>query len=426
MASTRAADLGHLTTATSRAILLRAASRARDGALALREGTAVRLFGHGKTLATVTVNDPRSYRALLTSGSVGLGRSYVEGWWDADDLTGVVQALYRWSTPMREVLDRLGRAPLPWIGPRPRRPDLSPRADRRNIAAHYDLSNEFFEMMLDPTMSYSCAIFAGTTATGTRSTLEAAQVAKLDRICEKLELNEHDHLVEVGTGWGGLAVHAAAKYGCRVTTTTISQAQREYATKRVADAGLSHLVSVLGEDWRDLQGKYNKLVSVEMIEAVDWRLYSKLMRRFSDLLHDDGVALVQAIVIDDASYNRAKRHKDFIRDMVFPGSCIPSVQALVSAMASGSDLRLVGLEDIGAHYAPTLAAWASNLRDKRPSVDDLGIPEHVQRMWALYLAYCEASFLEGHISDVQILLAKPGLMRRRGGQHELAGHIDGQ
>jgi cyclopropane-fatty-acyl-phospholipid synthase len=421
---TGAADFGHLTSVASRALLLRAVSHARGGALQLQDGATVRRLGHGNTLATVTVNDPRAYRALLASGSVGLGRSYVEGWWDADDLTGVVQALYRWSTAMRALLDRLGRAPLPWVGPGLRRAELSPSADRRNIAAHYDLSNEFFELMLDPTMSYSCAIFSATTTTGTPSALEAAQIAKLDRICEKLELSEYDHLVEIGAGWGGLAVHAAAKYGCRVTTTTISQAQRDYATKRVADAGLSHLVSVLGEDWRDLRGKYNKLASVEMIEAVDWRLYPKLMRRFSELLDDEGLALVQAIVIDDASYNRAKKHKDFIRDMVFPGSCIPSVQALVGAMTPGGGLRLVGLEDIGGHYAPTLAAWASNLREKRSRVDQLGIPEHVQRLWALYLAYCEASFLEGHISDVQMLLAKPGRMRRRGGEHEQAGGLD--
>ena len=275
--------------------------------------------------------------------------------------------------------------------------------DKRNIAEHYDLSNDFFALMLDETMTYSCAVFDRPGAT-----LAEAQRAKIDRLCTKLELAPTDHLVEIGSGWGGLALHAATRYGCRVTTTTISDAQRTYVEKRVADAGLAGRITVLELDWRDLKGQFDKLVSVEMVEAVDWRWHDQFLARYADLLTDDGLAAIQAIVIDDRSFERAKRHRDFVRRMVFPGGCLPSLASLTISLARATDLRIVDLEDIGRHYAETLRRWADTLASHTDTVAALGVGPEFRRLWDLYLAYCEASFLERHISDVQLVLAKPG------------------
>ncbi len=252
-------------------------------------------------------------------------------------------------------------------------------------------------------MTYSCAVFERPSAT-----LAEAQETKIDRLCTKLELAPTDHLVEIGSGWGGLAVHAAARYGCRVTTTTISDAQRTYVEKRVADAGLADRITVLGVDWRDLTGRFDKLVSVEMIEAVDWRWHDQFLAKCADLLTNDGLAAIQAIVIDDRSFERAKRHRDFVRRMVFPGGCLPSVASLTTSLSRATDLRIVDLEDIGRHYVETLRRWAERLATHSDAVAALGVGREFRRLWDLYLAYCEASFLERHISDVQLVLAKSG------------------
>jgi len=362
----------------------------------------MRRLGTGEPVARVTVHDPRAYGALLRSASVGLGASYVAGWWDAEDLTTLVQVLFRRTRPLRARLDGLGR-PASVVFDVPARLMAPVRADdRRNVRAHYDLSNDFFALMLDETMTYSCALFEHSDAT-----LGDAQVAKIDRLCVKLDLQPDDHLVEIGSGWGGLALHAAERYGCRVTTTTISEAQRTYVAKRVAEAGLANRVTVLGEDWRDLRGRFDKLASVEMIEAVDWRHHDKFLAACAALLAEDGLAVLQAIVIDDRSFERAKRHQDFVRRMVFPGGCIPSVASITASLARSTDLRIVDLEDIGRHYAETLRRWAANLHSRRADVERLGVEPAFRRLWALYLAYCEASFLERHVSDVQLVLAKP-------------------
>jgi cyclopropane-fatty-acyl-phospholipid synthase len=275
--------------------------------------------------------------------------------------------------------------------------------DKRNIAEHYDLSNDFFALMLDETMTYSCAVFERPGAT-----LAEAQEAKIDRLCSKLELAPTDHLVEIGSGWGGLAVHAATNYGCRVTTTTISDAQRTFVEGRVADAGLADRITVVELDWRDLQGRFDKLVSVEMVEAVDWRWHDQFLAKCAHLLTPDGLAAIQAIVIDDRSFERAKRHRDFVRRMVFPGGCLPSVASLTASLARATDLRIVDLEDIGHHYPETLRRWADTLASHADAVTALGVGQEFRRLWDLYLAYCEASFLERHISDVQLVLAKSG------------------
>jgi cyclopropane-fatty-acyl-phospholipid synthase len=383
--------------------VLAAGRRARGAAIDVTERGETFRLGRGELVARVTVHDRRAYGALLRSGSVGLGTSYVAGWWDADGLIGLVRALSRHTRPLRQRLDRLGGA---WgavldVPARLATPDRDD--DKRNVAEHYDISNDFFALMLDETMSYSCALFERP-----RATLAEAQETKIDRLCTKLELAPSDHLVEIGSGWGGLAVHAATRYGCRVTTTTISDAQRTYAEKRVADAGLSDRITVLGEDWRDLTGRFDKLVSVEMVEAVDWRWHDRFLGKCADLLVDDGLAAIQAIVIDDRSFERAKRHQDFVRRMVFPGGCLPSVASLTASLARATNLRIIDLEDIGHHYVETLRRWADNLAGHADAVEGLGVEPDFRRLWDLYLAYCEASFLESHISDVQLVLAKPG------------------
>ena len=257
--------------------------------------------------------------------------------------------------------------------------------------------------MLDPTMAYSCGFFADE---GT--SLEAAQVAKFEMIAAKLRLGPEDHVIEIGTGWGGFAIHAAARHGCRVTTTTISEAQRSLAEKRVAEHGLSDRVTVLGEDYRDLRGRYDALVSIEMIEAVDWRRHDQFFATCARLLTDKGRMALQAITIEDASYERAKLHDDFIRAMVFPGGCLPSVSTIAASVARTSNLRIVDLEDIGPHYAETLRRWRANLVAQRPAVEALGFDGRFWRFWSLYLCYCEAAFMERHVSDVQLVLARPG------------------
>lgn len=401
----------------ARSIVRSLAGRGPGGTLLITEGPEgdATPIGTGDPVVRLTVNDPRAYVALLQRGSIGLGEAYAAGWWDSDDVTGFVRLLARRTAALMLASERLARATKARDVLSRRAPGR--RSDKRNIQAHYDVSNDFYELMLDPTMSYSCAVFDADARSGRGPseplTLQQAQEAKLTRICDKLALTPADHLVEIGTGWGGLALHAARNYGCRVTTTTISVAQRLYAEKRFADAGMADRIEVIDKDWRDLDGSYSKLVSVEMIEAVDWRNHAEFLRKCGDLLEPDGLGAIQAIVIEGGSFQRAKHHDDFIRSMIFPASCLPSVASLTNDMI-GSGLKLVGLEDIGNNYAETLATWRANLAANDEAVAKLGLPEEFHRIWNLYLCYCEAAFLEGHISDVQLLVAKERGWGQRG------------
>ena len=391
----------------ARSLVQALAKRGKGGVLEVTESGRTRRLGTGDPVARVTVHDSRTYGALLRSGSVGLSASYVAGWWDTDDLTTLVQVLFRQTRPLRARLDALGRAAGAVLDGPTRRRAPGQAADRRNVQAHYDLSNDFFALMLDDTMTYSCALFENPGIS-----LRDAQAAKIDRLCRKLELGPGDHVVEIGSGWGAFALHAAGHYGSRVTTTTISDAQRIHVAGRVAAAGLGDRITVLGSDWRDLRGRFDKLVSVEMIEAVDWRHHDQFLAACAALLADDGLAALQAIVIADASFERAKRHRDFIRAMVFPGGCLPSVASITASLARTSELRIVDVEDIGEHYPQTLRCWAQNLESHADEVARLGVGTEFRRLWALYLAYCEAAFLERHVSDVQMVLAKPAWRAR--------------
>ena len=354
----------------------------------------------------IEVLDPGFYRAAAAQGSVGVGEAYMDGLWRCDDLVALVRLLVINRDRLDDMetgLARFGGWLLRgWHALR-----RNTRAgSRRNIAAHYDLGNDLFELFLDKSMMYSSAIFADE-----NESLETAQWRKLERICRKLDLQPGDHLVEIGTGWGGLAVHAASRFGCRVTTTTISKEQHALAVQRVAAAGLSDRVTVLLEDYRDLQGQYDKLVSIEMVEAIGHQYLDTYLAKCASLLKPEGLALIQAITIEDHRYQQALGSVDFIKRFIFPGSFIPCVSALTGAAARASDLRLVNLEDIGPSYALTLRHWRQRFMDRLDEVRRQGYDERFIRMWEFYLCYCEGGFMERSIGDVHLLLARPGNRR---------------
>ena len=373
------------------------------GRLVLHEGERSFAFGPGGRESHLFVHDPAFYAELALGGSVGAGESYMLGHWSADDLTAVMRLLLR-NRPALEAMDGgLARAAAPlraaahWLRRNTR------AGSRRNISAHYDLGNDFFELFLDETMMYSCALFEDPAAT-----LAEAQRAKLDAVCRKLALGPGDHVLEIGTGWGGFALHAASRYGCRVTTTTISRNQHALARERVRAAGLEERVTVLLEDYRDLRGRYDKLVSIEMIEAIGHQYFGEFFRCCDARLAPGGRMLMQAITIADQRYEAARGEVDFIKRYIFPGCCIPSVTALAHAMTASSTLRIEQLEDIGPHYATTLARWRDNLLAGASRVRALGLPESFLRMWEFYLCYCEAGFAERALGDVQAVLRKDG------------------
>lgn len=350
----------------------------------------------------VTVHRNRLWRRVTFGGLIGAIDAYVDGDWDTNDLTALAQLFSRNIDHTARLDSGLGRLLQPieklrhWLGRNTR------AGSRRNIAAHYDLSNEFFELMLDPTMSYSSGIFERPDAT-----LTDASVAKIDRLCRKLALSPRDHLLEIGAGWGGFAMRAASQYGCRVTTTTISRAQHDYVARRVAAAGLADRITVLLSDYRELTGRYSKLVSVEMIEAVGAEYYRTFFETCAARLEPDGVMALQAITVADQRFEAARRAPDFIKRDIFPGSCIPSVAALLAAASPASDFRLVDLEDFTPDYARTMAAWRANLEAKRHEVAAM-TTEAFRRRWMFYLSYCEGGFLERHTGLVQLVLARGG------------------
>ena len=357
--------------------------------------------------AHIRVHDERFFGSIALGGSVGAGEAYARGWWTSDNPTDVIRLFVR----NEQALDGLERGLARLTSPLMRGFHALRRntraGSRRNIAEHYDLSNDFFALMLDETMTYSCGIYESE-----ESTLREASLAKIDRICEKLGLGPDDHLLEIGTGWGALAVRAASKYGARVTTTTVSEAQHEIAARRIAEAGVESKVELLLCDYRDLTGTYDKIVSVEMIEAVGHHYFGTFFETASRLLADDGEMMLQAITITDQRYDEARKSVDFIKRYIFPGCCIPSVTALLGAATRDSDLRLFHMEDITPHYARTLADWRENLFANLDEVRALGMTDEFVRMWEFYLCYCEGAFAERYIGDVQMLLTKPGSRRQ--------------
>jgi cyclopropane-fatty-acyl-phospholipid synthase len=388
-----------------RSLVIRHFRQLHDARLVLQDGIGTVELGTGNAglRVRVQVTNPAFYRAVIARGSVGAGEAYMAGDWRCDDLVSLVRLLVR----SRELLDGMekGWARLGgWLlrgGQHLRRNTLE--GSRRNISAHYDLGNEFFALFLSPDLMYSSAYW-----TPEDDTLASASTRKLDLICRKLQLSADDHVVEIGTGWGGFALHAATHYGARVTTTTISREQHALATQRVARAGLSDRVTVLLEDYRALSGQYDKLVSIEMVEAIGAEYLDTYFRQLGRLLKPNGLALLQAITIEDQRYAQALKSVDFIKHHVFPGSFIPSIQAMLTAKTHSSDLALVHLEDFGLSYARTLKAWRERFLAQLDAVRQLRFDERFIRLWEFYLAYCEGGFRERSIGVAHLLLAKPG------------------
>lgn len=386
--------------------ILQRLKKLQHGQLTITDGNEKYVFGRITQTAsidvTIHVHDARFYGEIAFGGSIGAGEAYMLGYWTSDNLTDVIRLMcinqsvmdtleggYLWMTrPLMKVLH--------WLN------SNTTEGSRKNIAAHYDLGNEMFALFLDPTMMYSSAMFNAET-----ETLQAASELKLKTICEKLDLKPSDHVIEIGTGWGGFAIYAASHYGCKVTTTTISKQQFELAKIRVSAAGLDDKITLLLEDYRHLQGQYDKLVSIEMVEAVGYQFYDTYFSKVSKLLKPDGMALIQAITIADQRYESAKSSVDFIQRYIFPGSCIPSNTAMLNSITKVSDLRLFDLEDIGPHYATTLKLWRENFFKHLYEVRKLGYSEEFIKMWEFYLCYCEGGFAERALGDVHLLLAKP-------------------
>lgn len=385
-----------------RRAVLRRLEGLRGGTLVLRENGRRWRFGDGPEVR-VDVLAPAFWGAVALRGSVGAGESYMDGLWRCDDLVGLMRLLLRNRTVLDRVEGGLARLSAPLRGLFHRMNRNSRSGSRRNIAAHYDLGNAFYSLWLDETLMYSCALFERP-----GMTLAEASTAKLERICRRLDLGPDDQVLEIGTGWGGFALHAAARFGCRVTTATISAQQYELARQRVREAGLEDRVRVVLEDYRDLRGQYDKLVSIEMVEAVGAEHLHAYFRQCARLLKPDGAMLLQSITIADQRYEQALREVDFIQKHIFPGGFLPSVTSLTAAMTRAGDLRTVHLDDIGPHYAETLARWRENFLGSLDRIRALGFDEPFIRMWEFYLGYCEAGFRERDIGTVQMLLAKPG------------------
>jgi len=359
-----------------------------------------------KLQASILIHHPSFYNRILFSGSIGAAEAYMQGLWSADNLTTVMRIIALNQPVFAEMETGLARLTAPiykayhWARKNTR------VGSRKNILAHYDLGNSFYKLFLDPTMTYSCGIFETEL-----STMEEASVAKYDRICRKLQLGPGDRVMEIGTGWGGFALHAVQNYNVHVTTTTISDEQHRFAAEQFKKAGIQDRVTLLKEDYRNLKGQFDKLVSIEMIEAVGHQYFNTFFRACSQLLHDKGMMLLQAITIRDQEFQGYIHSVDFIKRYIFPGGCVTSVAAMLASIARVTDLRIFHLEDITPHYARTLREWRTCFFDNIQKVRALNFPETFIRMWEYYLCYCEGGFSERYIGNVQMLLTKP-LCRR--------------
>lgn len=394
----------------ARQLVFKQLSGLGQGTLVVREkGFDDQVFGDGDPRhpqAELTVHKHSTWRDMVTGGGIGAAEAFVAGDWDSPDLTALLRFFSRNLDTMNAFEDRFSWISKPalkalhWLNRN------TPEGSRKNISAHYDLGNDLFEQFLDPTMMYSSAIYPSEDAT-----LDEAAVYKLDVICRKLDLQPEDKVVEIGTGWGGFAIHAAKHYGCHVTTTTISKEQLELARERVKAEGLEDRITLLFDDYRDLNGQFDKLVSIEMIEAVGPQFLESYLQQIGALLKPEGLALIQAINIPEQRYARALKNVDFIQRFIFPGSFIPSFGAILNAMRTGSDLVLSQTEDFGFHYARTLNDWCVRFMANRNELEQLGYDQAFQRLWRFYFAYCEAGFSERAIGVAHLLLAKPANKR---------------
>ncbi len=392
--------------ASAKKILFKTLKGLKTGRLVIQDGSQILEFGESAEQATLTghifIHHSSAYRDIVFGGSIGAGESYMLNSWSSSNLVDVIRLMTINLETMdkidssKSLLRRISSKFFHFLNIN------TASGSRKNISAHYDLGNDFFSLFLDPTMMYSSAIFPSST-----STLEQASQYKLDTICKKLQLSASDHLIEIGTGWGGMAIHAAKHYGCRVTTTTISQEQYDYACAAVKKAGLEDKVTLLLKDYRDLEGQYDKLVSIEMIEAVGHQYYNSYFQKCSSLLKPDGLMLIQSITIADDRYHHAKKNVDFIQRYIFPGGCLPSTEVIAQCTAQNTDLNIVDEHDIGQDYAITLQHWRKRFNANLDTVKAMGFNDTFCRMWEFYLCYCEGGFTEKAISTVQVVFAKP-------------------
>ena len=352
--------------------------------------------------ATIDILDDQFYWYIAFGGGVGAGEAYINGYWKSNDLTKVIQLFAVNQTVMDSMEEGLARITKPikrlfhWLNRN------TQSGSKSNILAHYDLGNQFFSLFLDQTMMYSSGIFYQQD-----QAMKQASLNKLERICRRLKLKEDDHVLEIGTGWGGFAIYAASQYGCRVTTTTISNEQYEYTQNKIEKAKLSHRITLLNSDYRDLTGQYDKLVSIEMIEAVGHQYYDTFFNQCSQLLSDNGEMLLQAITITDQRYDSARQKVDFIKRYIFPGSCIPSINAISKSLTKSTNLRITNMDDMGTHYATTLKKWREAFEKNKSELEKQGFNDQFYRMWQYYLCYCEGGFREQVISACQLHLVKP-------------------
>ena len=393
-------------TALAKRLVFKLFNQLRHGELVIQDGDTTHRFGGGDVSiapsATVVIHEQRAYSRILTGGTMGAAEAYIDGDWSTEQLTDVTR-VFSANIPILEAMKHEQN----WfikagvkLAHAARKNSVS--GSRENIAAHYDLGNEFFSLFLDPSLMYSSAVYPK----GSDNLAEASQ-HKLKLICEDLELKPTDHLVEIGTGWGGMAIYAAENYGCKVTTTTISKEQLDYARAEVERRGLQDKVTLLFEDYRNLSGQFDKLVSIEMIEAVGHEYFDTYFGRVSSLLKPDGKAVIQAITINEQRYEDYRKSVDFIKRYIFPGGCLPSLNIISGALTRTTDMQIIDLRDIAIDYAKTLKHWHEAFMAELDAVKSLGFDEKFIRMWRFYLSYCEGGFRERIIGTYQITMAKP-------------------
>ena len=377
----------------------------KTGHISVNDGDETFTFGDSSSdeKVSVDIHSQEFYVMTGSGGALGIAEAYVAGYWSSDDVVKLFQIIIR----NRDILLSLEKGFAKLVKPinkmihRDRQNTL--KGSKENILAHYDLSNDFYKLWLDPSMTYSCAFFNNDSVT-----LEEASIEKLDRICRKLDLSEDDSVLEIGTGWGSFSIHAAKNYGCKVTTTTISDAQFDYARSRIKDEGLESKITLINKDYRDLDGKYDKIVSIEMIEAVGYEYIPDYFSKLSSLLNSNGLVALQGITYNDQNFEVYKDSVDFIKKYIFPGSCLISIAQIIDVIKKDTDLAMVDMEDITKHYAVTLNRWRKNFMDVIPKVKEMGYSQAFINMWEFYFLYCEAGFSERNIGDVQMIFAKSG------------------
>ena len=377
----------------------------KTGHISVNDGDETFTFGDSSSgeRVSVDIHSQEFYVMTGSGGALGIAEAYVAGYWSSDDVVKLFQIIIR----NRDILLSLEKGFAKLVKPinkmihRGRQNTL--KGSKENILAHYDLSNDFYKLWLDPSMTYSCAFFNNDSVT-----LEEASIEKLDRICRKLDLSEDDSVLEIGTGWGSFSIHAAKNYGCKVTTTTISDAQFDYARSRIKDEGLESKITLINKDYRDLDGKYDKIVSIEMIEAVGYEYIPDYFSKLSSLLKNNGLVALQGITYNDQNFEVYKDSVDFIKKYIFPGSCLISIAQIIDVIKKDTDLAMVDMEDITKHYAVTLNRWRKNFMDVIPKVKEMGYSQAFINMWEFYFLYCEAGFSERNIGDVQMIFAKSG------------------